>query len=104
MGDKEYHVVMFSRELALQDRQTQDKAVKALWDLVAHKKGLKKKGKEHKLAEDFAVHFTGQIELYRQYAVAEKILFQPEVFRGFLSPEEREEIEGMTFDVMTVSV
>lgn len=93
---------MFSRDLAQASVESQSVAIKFLWDFVAHRQGIKPKGREHKLSEEFAMHFTGEIERYRQYANAEGVLFQPEVFRGLLSPRERRKIKQMKFLVQKI--
>lgn len=103
MVKKKYNVVMFSKELAEASDDQQTEAVRMLWDFLAKKKGIKPKGKEHKLVEEFGMHFTGRIEEYRQYADAYGILFQPEVFRGFLSPKERRRVKGYGFDTRKVA-
>lgn len=98
MAKKKYAVIMFSKALAEASEEQQAEAVRMLWDFIVKKKGVKPNGKEHKLAEDFEVYFTGRIEDYRKYADAYGILFQPEVFRGFLKPQERRKVRALGFD------
>lgn len=98
MAKKNYAMVMFSKELANASPEDQAEAVRMLWLFMMAKKGVKPKGKEHKLLKDFEPFFTGRIEDYRLYANAYGILFQPEVFRGYLKPKERRHIKQIGFD------
>ena len=96
---KHYSLIMFSRELALGSEDVQHQSVTALWNYISVRKNIVPKGKEHKLKEAFAEFFTGNIEIYRQYADAAGVLFQPEIYRGNLTGTERRHIKCMGFQV-----
>ena len=91
-------IILFSKELALSSEEKQHESLTDLWEMVCEIKFPPKH--QEKIKKDFALFFTGGIELYRQYADAAGVLFTPEVARIELSKVQRNKIEAMGFEVI----
>ncbi|MEM6812192.1 MAG: hypothetical protein AAF549_06970 [Pseudomonadota bacterium] len=103
MSLREYTMIMFSNDLAMQTPEKQKEAVLKLWDYVSHRKNIWEKEKRDKMNKEFAPFFTGHIESYRQYADAMGILFQPEVYRGHLSRKDKKEARRLGFKLVSLN-
>jgi hypothetical protein len=95
--DREYVLIGFSRELALEDRKTQTEAVSHLWRYVASNPEIAEEGNVDKARKGFDPFFNGKIEGYRAFAEAHGVTFQPEVFRGHVSGNDQAALEQMGF-------
>lgn len=93
---------MFSKELSEQKQEKQLCAVSELWNYISRQRNTVPQNKRHRLKEDFAMFFTGQIEDQRKYAQAYGVNFRPEVFRGYLSETNKKKITAMGFEVLVL--
>ena len=97
MSLRDYVVIMFSKDLALQTPEEQKEASLRLWQYVKRHKELWHTEDEKRVDKEFKPYLTEEINLLKSFADADKILFQPEIYRTSVNAGEKADIEALGF-------
>ena len=100
MSLRDYVVIMFSEDLALQTPAEQKEASARLWQYVKRHKELWHTADENRVYKVFKPCLTGKINLLKSFADADNTLFQPEIYRTSVNAEEKAEIEALGFMIV----